>query len=213
MRLRERIFRSWLWRLPPESGQIALTFDDGPDPHSTPRLLAALDRSGIPSTMFVLGSACEMYPQLVRDCIAAGHAIGLHGYAHESLMMRSRQWQDSTIARTVSALERAEIPYQRLFRPPYGRFNLRTAAVLNRRGFRGVLWSQMAGDWRAQSHERIEHSLTSALRAGSIIVLHDRPATIGSVIAALPRLVDEAARRGWQFTVLSHPLPQVDSRL
>jgi peptidoglycan/xylan/chitin deacetylase (PgdA/CDA1 family) len=207
MRLRERLFPQWMWHLPPGNGQVALTFDDGPDPESTPRLLAVLQELQIPSTMFLTGSSCAGNEALVRECSAAGHSIAVHGYTHESLLWHSRGWQHDSISRTEDILTQAGVPYQRLFRPPFGHFNPLTPSVLRQMNFRGVLWSQLPGDWIDQPPTRLERDLISDLHDGSIIVLHDRPRTVANVIASLPALADEVRRRGWRFTSLSHPLP------
>jgi len=207
MRLRERIFPQWTWRLPSGHGQVALTFDDGPNPESTPRLLSALRDLQIPVTMFLSGASCAGNEILVRDCSTAGHSIAVHGYTHESFWWHSRPWQRASISHTVAILAQNGITHQRLFRPPFGHFNPLTTGVLRQLNFRGVLWSQLPGDWIDQAPTRLEHNLISHLHDGSIIVLHDRPRTVANAIACLPALAEEVQRRGWRFTSLSHPLP------
>ena len=205
MRWRERAFPGWIWRLPAGNGQIALTFDDGPDPASTPQLLSMLDSLTIRTTMFLLGKPCDAQRELIRKCGAANHTLAVHGFTHESFLFHSGNWQREQILRAMGILQESGAEWARLFRPPYGRFNPATARVLTELDFTGVLWSRIVRDWVPKEIAQIERRLTGDLHDGSIIVLHDRPQTIRNVLQVLPCLADEVNRRGWQFTTLSHP--------
>ena len=179
-----------------------MTFDDGPDSKTTPRLMETLYRLSIPATMFVLGERAEANPALLRECSAADHQIGVHGYTHESFMLHRRSWQSNSIRRTEAVLADNGIRYQRLFRPPHGRFNWATSRALAHLNYSGVLWSQIAGDWTRQDPIRLAMRLCNGLHDGSIIVLHDGHDTTANMIQALPRLADEVASRGWHFVTL-----------
>ena len=201
---RERLFPGWTWRLPAESKCIAVTFDDGPDPQTTPLLLRQLDRLQIPSTMFILGERVAHNVSLLNECISAGHTLALHGQTHESFFWHSAHWQENSIRTIESTMTSCGLTFQRLFRPPFGHFNLATSSVLKRLKYRGTLWSHIVSDWRNQSAVQLESRLCHGLHSGGILLLHDAKPTTRTVVDALPRLADEVSRRGWRFVTLAH---------
>ena len=203
MRLVERVFHRWWWRLPDGCKSVALTFDDGPDATTTPALLAVLDRLRIPATHFLLGSRCAENVTLVRELHAAGHSIGNHGFEHASLLLRSASFQRDSIRRTEEALHAVLPEPLRLFRPPYGHFNMATTGLLRRMDYTGVLWSLNARDWGERGETALWKRLERNLHEGAIILLHDGHSATAMVVRLLPRLADEVARRGWSFVALS----------
>ncbi len=208
VRLREQLFPGWIWRLAsPQT--IALTFDDGPNLRTTGTLLRVLNDLSVKATLFVTGERCEDNAGLLRECVAEGHLLALHGYEHASHLWRSQEWQASNIRHQEDLLVNQDIPFQRIFRPPFGHFNFGTMKLLRRLHFRGVMWSQHARDWIAQDVRALETRLCGGLHPGGIILLHDGHETTHSVAQALPRLAEEVGRRGWQFVTLSQStLPQ-----
>jgi peptidoglycan-N-acetylglucosamine deacetylase len=148
----------------------ALTFDDGPHPHSTPAVLAVLEQYQAQATFFMLGERAQHYPDLVRQVARAGHAIGNHSWDHPQfalLSSRDQRWQ-------MRACARALAPYgQRLFRPPFGQHN----AVLRWNawwlGYRTILWDLDARDWIDDDAHSIAARLLHHMQAGSIVLLHD----------------------------------------
>ncbi len=201
-RLREKLFPGWIWRLSSPDA-VALTFDDGPDIRTTGNLLRALNNLGVKVTMFVTGERCEGNAGLLRECIAEGHVLALHGYKHASHLWRSQEWQASNIRHQEDLLVNQGIPFQRMFRPPFGHFNFGTMKLLARQHYRGVLWSQHARDWVAQDVHHLETRLCTGLHSGGIVLLHDGHDASRRVVQALPRLAEEVARRGWRFVTLT----------
>jgi peptidoglycan/xylan/chitin deacetylase (PgdA/CDA1 family) len=202
VRLVERVFGSWLWRLPEGSQSVALTFDDGPDPATTPALLTALQSLGISATHFLVGSRCRENLSLAGELSSAGQVVGNHGFDHQSFFLRSGTFQRDSILRTERMLVQVLPEPLHLFRPPYGRFNLSTSGVLRRTGYRGVLWSLGAKDWREQRENVLWDRLKHGLHEGAIILLHDGHPATEVVIHLLPRLAEEVAHRGWRFVPL-----------
>jgi peptidoglycan/xylan/chitin deacetylase (PgdA/CDA1 family) len=205
MRVRERLFPHWIWRLPNSPDEIALTFDDGPNPHSTPALISSLHKLQIPATLFLIGEHCAREPKLTRDLRDSGCSIAVHAYTHQSFLWRAANWQRESIKKTARVLADNGVDVQPLFRPPYGHFNAATPGVLANLGFQGVLWSQILSDWRPRSPSQLEKRLLSGLTPGSIIVLHDQPENLKNLLYLLPRLRDEAERRRWRFRAIVHP--------
>ncbi|WP_319405990.1 polysaccharide deacetylase family protein [uncultured Desulfosarcina sp.] len=149
----------------------ALTFDDGPHPDSTPRVLDVLGKFGVRATFFMIGQKARQYPQIVRMVAEAGHAIGNHAWQHTNLTkIRSRLRR----LKQLLACARATAPYhQRIFRPPYGahdRSILLDAMLLR---YKVILWNASAQDWTFQGPEDIAQKMISRITPGSIFLLHD----------------------------------------
>jgi peptidoglycan/xylan/chitin deacetylase (PgdA/CDA1 family) len=149
---------------------VALTFDDGPHPASTPQVLQLLERYNAKATFFLVGAAARRSQELVRQIAEAGHAIGNHSWDHTSFdtiggVRRRRQMQ---------ACQRIIAPYGlRLFRPPYGHQTVGShldAALL---GFKVIAWSLSVADWSDPDAERMARRLIASVRPGSIVLLHD----------------------------------------
>lgn len=156
---------------------MALTFDDGPDPEWTPRLLELLARYGAKATFFVLGQNAARYPDLIARIAAEGHEIGNHTWSHRPLPDLSRAEIAEELARTAAAIGPKAVP---LMRPPYGDFDRRANAVVRRLGYRPVLWSAASGDWEASGASAMAEQVLANARPGAIALFHDtlfRPAT------------------------------------
>lgn len=150
---------------------VALTFDDGPDPESTPKLLDILERYKAHATFFMTGEAAQAHPELVRRVAHAGHTIGNHSWDHPSFPLiggRERRAQ-------IRACARALAPYgKRLFRPPYGEQNVVSRIDAFLLGQKVVMFNVWSDDWRGGDADTIARQLERRIRPGSVIVLHDR---------------------------------------
>jgi peptidoglycan/xylan/chitin deacetylase (PgdA/CDA1 family) len=150
---------------------VALTFDDGPDPDSTPCLLEILERHGARATFFMLGDAAAKYPALVKRVAQAGHAIGNHSWDHPSFPLVGGRERRQQIRRCAAALA----PYgERFFRAPYSDLNLAGRLDLFFLGYRIVMFDVYTHDWCGGDARTIADQLEQRTRPGSIIVLHDR---------------------------------------
>ncbi|RPH94596.1 polysaccharide deacetylase family protein [candidate division KSB1 bacterium] len=206
-RIREFVFPHWLWRLPSGSRSIALTFDDGPHPETTPALLQVLNRLQITSTHFVLGTRCRENTGLLRDLTGCGQTVANHGFQHVGFTCLTPTQQMQSILAADEAIKDSIGISARFFRPPFGRFNPWTARILNKIGYRGVMWSVMVADWIDQSDDALWLRLQQSLHEGAIVVLHDGQPTTENVIRLLPRLAEEVKRRGWKFADLPSLTP------
>ena len=173
--LRLRMFTDAVTRGPEGARGWALTFDDGPDPVTTPRVLDALDAAGAKATFFVIARKAEEHPALVRDILARGHAIGLHSYAHDRLFaMRSERRVREDLERGMAVLTRITGETPRLFRPPIGHTNPTIARVAEDLDLVTVGWSVSARDGTAGANaERVVVRVSSRLRDGAIVLMHD----------------------------------------
>jgi len=185
----------------PGARRAALTFDDGPHPGSTPRLLAALRRAGVRATFFLVGEAVERWPELVRQIAADGHAIGNHTQRHRLLTFRTADQIADEIAACQRALARAGVE-ARLFRPPHGFKSVGLHRVLRRHGLRLVAWQGSIRDTDAPGTAVIVARAVALAAAGRILLLHDHPRCAEQTIGALPAIIDRYRALGYHFVPL-----------
>ncbi len=165
--------------VPPRAGELALTFDDGPNPAWTPRLLEILARHDVQATFFLLGSHAQAEPELARRIAAAGHLIGNHSWSHPNLALSGRKRIREELARTSDVLEQTTGAQVKYFRPPFGARRPAVLRLARELGMVPVLWNAMTSDWSEPEPERIAQRLMKkidhlALRGRAAnIVLHD----------------------------------------
>ena len=184
----------------------ALTFDDGPHPDYTPRLLEVLARYGAKATFFMVGEAAKSQSDLVRQVAEAGHAIGNHSWSHVSFPTVSKQERRVQVQRCAAELAPFE---QRFFRPPHGHQTLSTRFDLWRLGYQVVTWNIAPQDWLDVPAEELVSRVMARLKPGSIVLFHDnlinyedekyvdREATLVAVDNLLSQLSDH-----YQFVTL-----------
>jgi peptidoglycan-N-acetylglucosamine deacetylase len=182
-------------------GGVALTFDDGPDPHGTPAVLAALADLGWTATFFLLGSQVRRYPALARTLLNAGHELGVHGDEHRNHLARTPAWVQRDLSDAVDAIGTATGERPRWFRPPYGVLTGGTLRAARRRSLTPILWTAWGRDWEPSTPERVIGHLQPGLRSGATLLLHDgvgtgAPEAWRTTAAALPLLATELARGG-----------------
>jgi peptidoglycan-N-acetylglucosamine deacetylase len=164
---------------PARPGEMALTFDDGPNPAWTPRLLDLLARHDIRATFFLLGGFAQAEPELVRRIAAAGHLIGNHTWSHPHLSSTPTAKIREELVRTSETLEQMTGAKVKYFRPPFGARRPSVFRIARELGLMPVLWNAMTSDWSEPSAERIAGRLAGKIdrltRRGSAvnIVLHD----------------------------------------
>jgi peptidoglycan-N-acetylglucosamine deacetylase len=186
---------------PKRAGELALTFDDGPNPKWTPRLLDLLGEHGVKATFFLLGGRAQAEPALVRRIAAEGHLIGNHSWGHPNLALSGANKIREELALTSHALEHISGERIRYFRPPFGARRPAVFRIARSLGLNVVTWNAMTSDWSELSAERIAGELTAKIdrlekrgRAANV-VLHDgghreRAAERGASIAAAEMVVE-----------------------
>ena len=160
------------------SRKIALTFDDGPNPAVTPRLLELFERHSVRATFFLIGKFARACPELVKEISARGHLVGNHSDTHANLIFQSRAGIREELVRcqdAVSAALHAEPP--RWMRPPYGYRSPLLRGEIRRAGMRGVvMWSKICWDWKPQPPERLIERLSRVARPDRAAGRHRRAA-------------------------------------
>src|SRR5262245_32005053 len=168
------MFAEVLWRGPEGSRGVALTFDDGPHPAFTRAVLEALDRAGAKATFFVLGEKGAREPDLLKEIVARGHLVGVHGDRHDrALSLRSLERVREDLARAVDVVTRATGERPRFYRPPVGQTNPRIAQAARELGLTIVGWSLRGLDGVRADPERVAARVVPRLRDGAIVLLHD----------------------------------------
>lgn len=153
--------------------RLYLTFDDGPDPHTTPQLLEILATEKISATFFVVGSQAQKYPELVEQIMKGGHVIGNHTYHHEFMPSLTNKRIETEVQRTNDAVEEVTGVKPTLFRAPYGILDNRVADCLKERAMKAVYWSSVSEDWMPLGAERVVARIKRKLADGALIVLHE----------------------------------------
>jgi len=189
---------------------MALTFDDGPSPAWTPKVLELLERHKVRATFFMVGESVERYPELVKAVAAARHTIGCHSYGHRPLPLLRTADLKSDLDRADKAFEAVLGARPNYFRPPWGFFNRPVLEELRSRGYLTVLWTRSSQDWRNPGVDRIVDLATRNPALGEIVLLHDAenfPRREGDpgrqqTLDALDRLIPLMERQGFQFKTL-----------
>ncbi|SLN17721.1 polysaccharide deacetylase family protein [Roseisalinus antarcticus] len=180
---------------------VAMTFDDGPHPTLTPRLLDILRARNIKATFYLIGNRVAQWPDLTRRIAAEGHEIGNHSWSHPYLSRRTTANVISEIDATSEVIYRATGRPPVTFRPPYGAFTRAQRQMLHEnRRMPTILWSVDPQDWRRPGASVVANRILSRSRAGAIILSHD---IHSGTIAAMPSTLDGLRARGLQFGTVS----------
>jgi peptidoglycan/xylan/chitin deacetylase (PgdA/CDA1 family) len=195
LRIELRMFADAVVRGPRGARGVALTFDDGPDPETTPLVLDALDARGFRATFFVIGKKAEAHADLVREIIKRGHAIGLHSYAHDRLFsLRSVARVRQDLKKGIEALRAITGERPELFRPPIGHTNPGIVRVADELDLTIVGFSLPGRDGVARAKpERVLERVRRGLADGAILALHDAAEKGGRVPAGVRALPDVLA--------------------
>ena len=188
-------------RVPVAGKFIAITYDDGPHPQNTPRLLDILRARNIKATFYVIGRSVDLYPQIVRRTVAEGHEIGNHSYTHRLMSKLGDSEVRSEMSRTQDAVMRAAGVRIRTMRPPYGGLLQRQRElVLNEFGYPTILWSVDPLDWKRPGASVITSRILENTTAGGIVLAHDLHA---QTVDSMPATLDGLLRRGFRFVTVS----------
>jgi len=201
------IFGRVISAVPSRDGQLALTFDDGPNPVATPAILDALGERGVKASFFVLGRHTERWPQLVRRMADEGHVVCNHGYYHRKLHLRSPSYVRRDLELGTRAIIDACGAEPRFFRAPHGFRSPWVTSIARSLGQRTVGWTRGVWDSARPGVDAIVSRTVRAARRGAILLLHDGdgydPLGDRSQTAqAVPIVVDRIHGAGLRFVTL-----------
>jgi peptidoglycan/xylan/chitin deacetylase (PgdA/CDA1 family) len=197
-----------LWKAPRPTNAVALTFDDGPDPEYTPRVLAILAEKKVPAAFFVMGKRVEAHPEILADIHRAGHLVAGHTYSHD-LRFHFRLWRGvrQELLACNRAIARVIGREPVLFRSPQGFKNPALGDVLNEMGITAIGWQVRGLDAIERDPEVILRRIMSGVRPGGVIAMHDGAGLLGTrsrepTLEALPRVIDGVRAAGLEFARL-----------
>lgn len=188
---------------------VALTFDDGPNPRFTPKILGVLNREHVKATFFVTGENALAYPALIKQEARSGHMVENHTWNHPEFELLSSDKMMMELKSTSNEIRKLTGKKPQYFRPPYGILTRKVYLEAALQDLQIILWSNTLQDVYFQRPAQAAASVISAAQPGAIILAHDGGRDRTRVIEALPMLIRRLKARGYRFvTVGQMPLPQ-----
>ena len=180
---------------------VAITFDDGPHPQNTPRLLDILRARNVKATFYVIGRSVDLHPGIVRRTVAEGHEIGNHSHTHRLMTQLSDSEVRSEMQRCEDAIGRAAGVRPRTMRPPYGGLSQRQRELVHAEfGYPTILWSVDPLDWKRPGPSVVAQRMISGAAPGGILLAHDLHS---QTVDAMPATIDGLLRKGFKFVTVS----------
>ena len=189
------LFPSLTWRKETNEKEIWLTFDDGPNPISTPWILSILKQENIKATFFLVGEQIEEYPELVGNIISEGHIIANHSYSHKNGWATSKEKYIADINKCQELM-----PNNKLFRPPYGKITLAQISALKKK-YTIILWDVLSWDFKQSiPPDKVKRNILDNTKPGSIIVLHNNQKSLKNLKPILASTLQALKQEGYRFS-------------
>jgi peptidoglycan/xylan/chitin deacetylase (PgdA/CDA1 family) len=189
----------------PTLKEVALTFDDGPYGETTEEILRTLAQENVQATFFVVGRHVETRPELVRKIMAQGHEVGNHTYSHPRLTEITHEQAREELVKCEQAVFNATGAHMNLMRPPGMKFDDGLLRLNQELGYTTIHWNAVAGDYVPVEPETVAKRILWQAQPGSVILLHDTPATA----AALPYLIKRLKQDGYRFVTVTQMLARL----
>jgi peptidoglycan/xylan/chitin deacetylase (PgdA/CDA1 family) len=187
-------------QLPPKHPWIALTFDDGPHPVMTEKLLDVLREEKVPGTFFVVGKMADRYPQIIQDMAQQGNEIANHTYNHPRLTRLDDASILNELAQTRAVIRRLTGRDCVLFRPPGGDYSRQTLRVTSKAGYKMVLWSILTNDFMGATPRSMRRRILENANDGAIVLMHSG---MPHTVEMLPEVIEKLRERGYHFVTVS----------
>jgi peptidoglycan/xylan/chitin deacetylase (PgdA/CDA1 family) len=192
----KKLFNDFIWQT--SNNKILLTFDDGPTEITTTKILDLLAKNGIKAGFFCVGKNIRMYPELTNQIITEGHLIANHTMEHKLLTKMNNNEALEEI-RSFNDLMKEKFSYDvKFFRPPHGRFNLRTNGLLKELNLINVMWSLLSYDYE-NDIEKVRRGIDNHLRENSIVVFHDNFNSNSIIEESLDFTIEIATKKAFEF--------------
>lgn len=190
------LFPDTIWRKTPSEKVIYLTFDDGPVPEITPKVLDILDKYKWKATFFCVGENVKKNPDLYKELLRRGHKTGNHSFNHLKGFNYSTDEYVENVKLASMYID------SRLFRPPYGRITKAQIKAL-KNDYQVIMWDIITYDYdKTLSHEQVLRNVKNRLRKGSIVVFHDSVKAGDNVLKALPEAIEFWENKGYKYGLL-----------
>lgn len=196
-------------KLPPEKKVIALTFDDGPWPNTTAKVLDILKKNRIKSTFFVVGQNVKNYPDLTKQIVADGHIIANHTWHHWYHQM-SAEAAAYEVANTGDIIYQTTGVRTSLFRPPGGIMNNGVAAYAKNNKYAVIMWSADSMDYSRPAVPRLMNNIFREAKPGGIVLMHDGGGDRSHTVKALPEIISRFRKQGYEFVTVPELLEMQD---
>ncbi|MBI5218060.1 MAG: polysaccharide deacetylase family protein [Bacteroidia bacterium] len=195
------------WTFSRKDKKLYVTFDDGPTPDVTLRVLEFLQQYNAMATFFCLGKNIALYPDIFKQILSDGHAVGNHTYHH----LNGWKTKNKTYYEDIALAD--HLVGSKLFRPPYGK--IKSSQILRlKKEFKIIMWEILSGDYSASvTPEACAKNVIHNARSGSIIVFHDSKKAKNNMLYALPRVLEHFCHEGYNFEAIGipHPIPELSS--
>ncbi len=205
--------RGTIYRVKTSKKIVALTFDDGPSPIWTPRILDELKKADAKATFFMIGHHVRAYPEIARRVAQEGHEIANHGYAHSVVLYYTPAEVEEEIKYTEHVIREVTGKTTTMFRPPKAWLRDSTKDKIKSMGYETVLWSLNSKDWVGFPHRYIVRYLAARARGGDIFLFHDSGSVFSreggdrtQTVAAVALLVKTLKEKGFSFVTLEELL-------
>lgn len=194
-----------LWRVETKENIAFLTFDDGPDPETTPALLKALKDHNFKASFFLIGQKAEKYPSLVKQIADDGHAIGNHTFEHGDPWKMTEVDLVFSLTKTQVILEKIIGVVPLIYRPPFGHLTKEARRWTMSKGGKVCMWDLDPSDYRDNSDtDSVQRRIESSMRGGSLILLHDRSGIQINTVSLISKLAQK--RPNWSFLAIKPDL-------
>ncbi len=192
---------------------VALTFDDGPSPIWTPKILDELNKSRVKATFFMLGEHVEKYPEVAQRVVREGHEIGNHTYDHHVLIYYTMEELENEINLAESAIKSVTGLTTKYFRPPKAWLTPKEKIKIKEMGYRVILWSLNSKDWVRFDDKYIIRYIARHIRPGDILLFHDSGGALtaeggdrSETVSIIKGLVEKLRERGYRFVTITELL-------
>lgn len=211
--LAKKTLPSYVWDIPSKDKTIYLTFDDGPTPEITEKVLEILATYKAKATFFCIGKNIAKNSAIYQQILDQDHAIGNHTFTHEKGWLTTKIDYVDSVQKTQEIMSKYEASNSKLithnsklFRPPYGRIKPSQGKALQKLGYKIIMWDVLAIDWDASiSEKKVLQNVVDNTESGSIVVLHDSLKASKNMLYALPKILDYFNKKGFVFKKIDLP--------
>jgi len=188
-----------------KEAKVALSFDDGPDNNYTVKILDILKKHKVPATFFVIGSRCELYPEVVERMVKEGHILGNHTWSHPNIIKLSNQKALKELADTDKIIQKQAGYTPILFRSPYGSLDREKVELFRDKGYKIVAWNVDSLDWKGLTASEVKTNILENLEQGSIILQHAAGGVgedLSGTVKALDEIIKVLKKDGYKFVTV-----------
>jgi peptidoglycan/xylan/chitin deacetylase (PgdA/CDA1 family) len=195
------LFFNQVWNIPNSENTIYLTFDDGPTPEITERVLEILDKHQIKATFFCIGDNVRKHPEILQKILSKQHSVGNHTYSHlKGWRTPTKTYINNTEACRMKLNSQFTIQNSQIFRPPYGKITPWQSYKLRKLGYKIIMWDVLSKDYDASiSAEKCYKNVIDNVSPGSIIVFHDSNKAKENILNSLEKTIETLKSKGFKF--------------